>query len=74
MQKIYYRSIAWIIPISWIFCLWVMIAFIVGGTQLYGTLGHDLAYGFLMWVMVVGMEALAWFLAPRVVKYYRWEQ
>ena len=32
MQKIYYRSIAWMIPISWIFCLWVMIAFIVGGT------------------------------------------
>ena len=51
-----------------------MIAFIVGGTQTSGLIGHDIAYGLLMWAIVVALEALAWFLAPRVVKFYRWDR
>ena len=31
-QKIYYRAIAWAIPISWVLALWIFIAFVIGGT------------------------------------------
>ena len=34
-QKIYYRAIAWIIPISWVLMVWSLIAFIIGGSQGY---------------------------------------
>ena len=32
MQKIYFRFIAWMIPLSWIAATWALIAFIIGGT------------------------------------------
>ena len=31
-QKIYYRAIAWVIPSSWFFSLWVFIALLIGGS------------------------------------------
>ena len=30
-QKMYYRFICWMIPVSWFFGLWVMIAMLIGG-------------------------------------------
>ena len=84
IQKIYYRAIAWIIPITWLLAFMMLIAFIVGGTQgwttllgNYGTgwIGLDIgvAIGFLIWIG--GLEALAWWFAGEgVVKYYRWEE
>lgn len=74
MSKIYYRAIAWIIPISWILALWVFIAFLVGGLSTGGEIGPDMGYSFGYWVWTAGFEALAWFLAPRVVKFYKWDQ
>ena len=73
-QKIYYRAIAWGIPISWVLALWILIAFIVGGTQVGGSIGVDLGYGFGWWVLLGGLEALAWYLAPGNVKFYKWDQ
>ena len=51
-QRIYYRAIAWIIPISWFFAFWALIAFIVGGTQRGGDLGWDIGY----WLFYVIFE------------------
>ena len=73
-QKMYYRAIAWVIPISWVLALWEFIAFLVGGTQLYGDIGMSMVYAFVWWVLLGGLEALAWYLAPRVVKFYKWDQ
>lgn len=74
-QKLYYRAIAWIIPISWVLALWAFIAFMVGGTQVGGNIGHDFGYIFGFWIVLAGFEALGlvW-LAPRVVKFYKWDQ
>ena len=73
MQKIYYRAIAWIIPLSWVFLLWILIAFIVGATQTWGSTA-SIGFGIGMLVTYGGLEALAWYLAPRVVKFYKWDQ
>ena len=73
-QKIYYRAIAWAIPLSWIVALWILIAFIVGGTQVGGNIGFDLGYGFGLWAVLGGLEALAWYLAPGNVKFYKWDE
>ena len=74
MQKIYYRAIAWIIPLSWVFALWVFIAMLVGGSQVGGDMGRDIGIAFLFWVLVAGCEGLAWFLAPRATKFYKWSE
>ena len=74
MQKIYFRAIAWVIPLSWVFALWVFIALIVGGSQLGGNMGRDVGIAFGFWIIVAGMEALAWFVAPRATKFYRWQE
>ena len=74
-QKVYYRAIAWIIPLSWVFALWALLAFIIGGTQEpWGDIGTNLGFGFGFMVVLGGLEALAWFLGPRVVKFYKWDQ
>ena len=73
-QKFYYRATAWLIPLSWIIALWIFIAFIVGGTQENGLVGRDVGIAFGYWAFLAGGEALAWFLAPRVGKYYRWSE
>ena len=84
IQKIYYRAIAWIIPLSWLFTFMMLIAFIVGGTQGYtnllggygtGNIGPDIgiAFGFIIWIG--GLQALAWWFAGEgVVEYYRWNE
>ena len=74
MQKIYYRAIAWGIPLSWIIALWVFIALIVGGTQYGGEIGRDVGIAFVYWALLAGFEALAWYLAPRNVKFYKWDE
>ena len=73
-QKFYYRSIAWLIPMSWVVALWIFIALIVGGTQTGGEIGRDIGIAFIYWVVLAGGEALAWFLAPRASKFYRWQE
>ena len=73
-QKFYYRAIAWVIPLSWVFALWIFIALIVGGTQDGGVIGRDVGFAFGYWVILAGCEALAWYLAPRAGKYYRWSE
>ena len=52
----------------------MLIAFIVGGTQAGGSVGHDLGYAIGFLVFMAGLEALAWYLAPSAVKYYKWDQ
>ena len=75
IQKWYYRAIAWGIPFSWLFALWTMIAFIVGGVQKKGKIGWNLFYGFLNWGVLAGLEFLAWWLVKgRAVKFYRWDE
>ena len=74
MSKIYYRAIAWIIPISWIFALWVFLAFLIGGLQFGGDIGPDMGYAFGYWIWTAGFRALAWFVAPRATKFYRWQE
>ena len=75
MQRIYYRAIAWVIPISWFFAFWALIAFIVGGTQWGGDLGWDIGYWLFYVIFEGAFQALAWWLATSgAIKYYRWEQ
>ena len=74
LQKIYYRAIAWVIPLSWVFALWIFIAFLVGGSQYGGNMGRDVGMAFGFWIIVAGMEALAWFVAPRATKFYKWQE
>ena len=74
-QKIYYRAIAWIIPVTWVLLLWVFIALMVGGTQTGGDIYVNLGYGFGMLIVYGGLEALAWYLASSgLVKFYRWDE
>merc|ERR1712014_513817 len=58
MQKLYYRVIAWMIPSSWIFAFWSLLAFIIGGAQDGGEMGKDIGYWFLTTIMLAGSEAL----------------
>ena len=75
MQKIYYRAIAWIIPISWFFGFWALIAFIIGGTQWGGKIGEDIGYWFAYVIPEGCFQALAWWLATSGgIKYYRWKE
>ena len=77
IQKIYYRAIAWIIPISWLLTFMMLTAFIVGGSQFagYGYYGADIGYAFGFLIFIGGLEALAWWLAGAgAIKYYRWEE
>jgi hypothetical protein len=73
MQKLYYRVIAWMIPASWIFAFWSLLAFIIGGSQDGGKFGKDIGYWFLTTIMLAGSEALAWWQAPDMIKFYRWD-
>ena len=73
MQKIYYRVIAWFIPASWIFAFWSLLAFIIGGAQEGGKIGTNLGYWFLWVAFLAGGEALAWWQAPSMIKFYRWD-
>jgi len=73
MQKIYYRVIAWFIPASWIFAFWSLLAFIIGGAQKGGKFGQNIGYWFLYVIFVAGGQALAWWQAPSMVKFYRWD-
>ena len=71
----YYRAIAWGIPLSWLFALWGLIAFIVGGTQTWGNIGYSIGYAIGFLVVLGGLEALAWWVATTgAVKFYKWEQ
>ena len=74
LQKIYYRAIAWVIPLSWVWSLWAFIAFLVGGSQYGGQMGRNVGMAFGFWIITAGMEALAWFLAPRATKFYKWSE
>ena len=74
LQKIYYRAIAWVIPLSWVWSLWIFIALLVGGSQYGGNMGRDVGTAFGFWIVVAGMEALAWFVAPRATKFYKWAE
>ena len=75
-QKIYYRAIAWGIPLSWVLALWAGIALLVGGSQFpnvtynYWDIGHAVGY----MALLAGLEVLAWYLAPGNVKFYKWDQ
>ena len=73
-QKIYYRTIAWVVPISWGFALWIMLAFLIGGSQEGASLGQNFVHGLVWWLMLGGFQMIAWFIAPYVVKYYRWDE
>jgi len=73
MQKIYYRVIAWFIPASWIFGFWALLAAIIGGAQTNGKVGTNLGWWFLYIVGVAGCQALAWWQAPSMIKFYRWD-
>ena len=74
MQKLYFRVIAWIIPASWIFAFWTLIAFIVGGVQNGGNAGHNILYWFIYVIGFGAAETLAWWQAPSLVKFYRWSE
>merc|ERR1712060_1025227 len=69
MQKIYYRMIAWLIPASWTF-----LAFLIGGTQRWGHLGHNMGWFFVYLGGLAVGEGLARWIAPDVVKFYRWDE
>ena len=75
-QKMYYRAIAWVIPLSWVLALWEFIAFMVGGSQLphIDFYIYDFVYGFVWWVLLGGLEMLAWYLSPKVVQFQRWDE
>ena len=73
-QVLYYRSIAWGIPISWLFGFWVLLAFIIGGAQTGGEMGWDLLYAFLYIGLMAAAEAFAWWMAPHNVAFYRWDE
>ena len=73
MQKLYYRTIAWFIPASWVFAFWAFLAFIIGGAQDGGKVGKNIGYWFLFMTFLGGSEALAWWQAPDMVKFYRWD-
>ena len=73
-QKMYYRFIAWMIPVSWFFALWVMIAMLIGGSQDGGSVGRNALHATLFWVITGGMEMIAWFLAKGNVLYYKWNE
>ena len=74
MQKIYYRVIAWFIPASWIFAFWTFLAFMIGGGQNGGNIGYNFLYWFIFVALTGTGEVLAWWRAPNVVKYYRWDE
>ena len=73
-QKMYYRFIAWMIPASWFFGLWIFLAFLIGGAQDGGSIGKNALYATLFWVIEGGMEMIAWFLAKGNVLYYKWNE
>merc|ERR1712110_985282 len=81
MQKIYYRAIAWGIPLSWVLALWAGIALLVGGSQYPHMVSgvteynyNDIGYAIGYMVVLAGLEALAYYLAPGNVKFYKWDQ
>ena len=82
MSKLYFRAIAWIIPVSWLHCLYVMGAAIAAAydardvaEELGGPrVGSNIIYAFSWWTFMGAFECLAWFLAPRVVKFYKWDE
>ena len=85
MQKLYYRAIAWIIPISWLLLFMQLIGFIVGGTQsgvdvlgngvTFGkNLGPDIGYAIGFLIVIGGLEAVAWYLANGTIKFYKWDK
>merc|ERR1712151_664216 len=73
-QRLYYRSMAWGIPFSWLFAFWVFLAFIIGGAQTGGEMGKNVLYWLMYWIILAGFEALAWWLAPSNVKFYKWDE
>ena len=73
MYKLYFRAIERFIPVTWIFAIWALIAFIIGGTQDFGKIGKDIGYWFLTMIFLVGSEFLAYWFAPNMVKFYRWD-
>ena len=73
-QRLYYRAIAWAVPLSWVFAVWALIAFIVGGLQEYGDLGMNLIWWIVYAILMGGGQTLAWWLAPSAVKFYKWDQ
>ena len=48
------------IPGSWLFAFWALIAFIIGGVQEGGQIGFNILYWTIYSVILVGMEMLAW--------------
>ena len=73
MQKIYYRFIAWMIPLSWVAAVWALIAFIVGGVQEGGEIGKNIGAWFLYAGLMFGFEMVAYSQAPKAIKFYRWD-
>ena len=51
-----------------------MLAFLIGGSQEGGSVGTNFVDGLVFWLLLGGCQMIAWFLAPKVVKYYRWDE
>ena len=73
-QRLYYRGIAWATIISWIFGAWATIAFIIGGLQDGGRIGWSVFYAIIYLGCMAGLEWLAYWFAPRAVKFYKWNE
>merc|ERR1712060_369377 len=61
-------------PILLALCFWVFLAFIIGGAQSGGEMGKNVLYWLMYWIVMAGFEALAWWLAPSNVKFYKWDE
>ena len=73
-QKFYFRAIAWSIPLSWVISLWVFVAFLIGVTETKGNFATNSATTLIYLVFMAGFEAIAWWKAPDVVSYYKWNE
>ena len=74
MQKIYYRFIAWLIPASWVFSFWGLLAFIIGGLQEYGSIGKNMLHFLIYAIVLMAGQMVAWWQAPNMIKFYKLDE
>ena len=74
LQMVYYKAIVWLMPATWFLALWVTISFIVAATEEGADVGLSILYFFIYDAFLVGFEAIAWYIAPYNVNYYRWNE